>query len=67
MKCQHIIALERIAMHFLGCDLTGDESAQYIVRIACEALGWIQDKDQYGQESYIKPGTSEYTERMKSK
>ena len=45
-------ALERIAIHFEGCDLDDDPSCMYVVREAADALGWRVDKDEYNQIKY---------------
>jgi hypothetical protein len=41
--------LELIATHFLGCDIFDDESALFVLRRSCEALGWKIGRDEYGQ------------------
>ena len=42
-------ALQQIALHFEYCDLTYDDSAMRVVRIATAALGWTIEYDQYNQ------------------
>ena len=47
-------ALRSIAEHFEFFDLSGDDSAIRVIRIACRALGWTIGYDQYGQIKYDK-------------
>lgn len=41
--------LERIAEHYEGADLTGDESAKWVVNTAARILGWTVTTDIFGQ------------------
>ena len=58
IELQYKVALESIADHFNGCDLTGDDSANYVVKKAARALGWTISKDEYDQIKYIKHSLS---------
>lgn len=56
MEKKYKQALERIAEHYNGCDLSGDNSSFHVLRIACTALNWQIEKDQYGQVKLNKGG-----------
>jgi hypothetical protein len=47
-------ALRRIAEHFEFCDVSDDPSAALVLRVACKALGWSIEHDEYGQVKLVK-------------
>lgn len=47
MEDKYKKALECIAHHFDGCDLTGDDCAMWVLRTACKALNLKITYDYY--------------------
>lgn len=42
-------ALRIIAMHYNECDLSDDASSRFVVRTACNALGWTVTTNSDGE------------------